>query len=112
MFDGSVSSITERYTVSSPTRVTDADIRAWDGLIAATATRLAGTQRARRAGAELDDLIQEGRLAVFLSILRGVNPGMVIENRMKDYVKWVGRRNDAVPYEAALPVEAPLGGEG
>lgn len=99
-------------TTTSRSSVTDEDILVWDDLVKATAARLAGTRRARQAGAELDDLIQEGRLSVFLSILRGVNPGLVIENRMKNYVQWVGRRTgNAVPYEAALPTEAPVGGE-
>lgn len=97
---------TSRQTTTSPSSVTDQDIREWDGLITATATRLAGTPRARRAGAELDDLIQEGRIAVWQALLRGVNPGKVIANRMKDYIEWVGRRSEAVPYGAALPVEA------
>ena len=104
--------MTTQQTTTSPSRVTDADIRVWDDLVTATATRLAGSYRARQASAELDDLIQEGRIAVWQSLLRGVNPGMVITNRMKDYIEWVGRRSQAVPYGAALPVEdIPAGGE-
>ena len=103
---------------TSPTTTTsrssDDAITQWDGLVEATAHRLAGTNRARRAAAEFDDLVQEGRLGVMVALDRGTNPGLVIENRMKDYITWLirWRKGDHVPYEALLPLEIGSSGEG
>lgn len=97
--------MTKSATTTSPS--SDEAITQWDGLVEATATRLVGTNRARRAAAEFDDLVQEGRIAVMDSLGRGVNPALVIENRMKDYITWLirWRKGDHVPYETLLPLE-------
>lgn len=60
-------------------------------------------------GAELDDLVQEGLINVWLALERGVNPsGLIIEYRMRSYVKWLGRRNP-VPYEDMLSLDQLVG---
>jgi DNA-directed RNA polymerase specialized sigma24 family protein len=44
-----------------------------------------------RVGAEYDDLVQEGLIHVWQSLGRGVAPSAdMIENRMSDYVRWLG----------------------
>lgn len=56
-------------------------------------------------GAELDDLVQEGLLNVWLTLERGVTPSAgIIENRMRDWVRWLGRQTP-IPYEQMLPLE-------
>lgn len=58
-----------------------------------------------RAGAELDDLQQEGLIFVWQSLARGIAPSAVmIENRMKDYLRWIGRQVP-VDYETMLPLD-------
>lgn len=94
---------------TSPSRgvTTDADIRAYLPLVEDIASRLAGTSRARRAGAEYDDLVQEGLVSVWLSLQRGVDPLKVIENRMTDWIRLQGRlrNNDHAAYDTWLPIE-------
>jgi hypothetical protein len=99
-------------TFRSERVVLDADILPWLGYVDAVASRLAASGRARRAGVEFDDLYQEGLNAVFLSILRGTDPKLPIENRMKDWIRLQKRQKDGdpVPYETLLPTEAPGGG--
>jgi len=61
------------------------------------------------ADAEFDDLAQEGMIAVWQSLARGLTPSMsVVENRMVDWVRFLNRlqRNDAIAYERILPIEA------
>jgi DNA-directed RNA polymerase specialized sigma24 family protein len=58
--------------------------------------------------AELDDLVQEGLIAVWQTLSRGLTPSMtVVENRMLDWVRFLNRlqRNDAIAYERILPIE-------
>jgi hypothetical protein len=60
------------------------------------------------ARAEFDDLAQEGRIAVWQSLARGLRPSTaVIEGRMIDWVRYLQRleRNDAIAYERILPIE-------
>jgi DNA-directed RNA polymerase specialized sigma24 family protein len=60
------------------------------------------------ANAEFDDLVQEGRIAVWQALSRGLRPATtVIEGRMKDWVRYLRRlqHNDAVAYELLLPIE-------
>jgi hypothetical protein len=76
----------------------------YGGLLASLAAKFVG-----RNGAELDDLIQEGRIFVWQSLERGIQPAAEqIENRMKDWVKWLGRR-EAIEYGAMLPLDEPVG---
>lgn len=64
-----------------------------------------------RNGAEEDDLVQEGRIHIWLSLSRGIHPSAeMIENRMKDWVRLLDPQNP-VPYETLLPME-PVPGEG
>ena len=58
-----------------------------------------------RRGAEQDDLVQEGLIFVWQSLEKGICPALeMIENRMKDYVRWLSRKS-AIPYEAMLPID-------
>lgn len=80
--------------------VTSAQIAAYEDACTAIARRLVG-----RNGAELDDLVQEGRIFVWQSLERGVKPSAdMIRNRMVDYVRWLGRQTP-IPYEAMLPLD-------
>ena len=101
-------------------QVTDAQVASYEAACEALAKRFVG-----RNNAELDDLVQEGRILVWLSLARGIKPStQMIENRMEDYVRWLGmldgkRRyapencegedcdelNAPVPYEAMLPLD-------
>lgn len=109
--------MTTSATTTSPSRpVRSEDILPYLDYIASTATRLARSPRARRAGAEFDDLFQEGMLAVIVSLPKGIDPMLVIANRMKDWIRYQRRQRsgDPVPYGAMLPTESPLerlGGE-
>lgn len=65
---------------------------------------------ASQGKAEYDDLRQEGMIAAWLTLERGIvpHPG-IIYHRMLDWVRYLGRqeRGDAVGYERALPMEFP-----
>lgn len=102
-------------TTTSPSRgVTDRDLLPYLSAVEFHARRLAASPPARQAGAEYDDLVQEGLLAVTLSLMRGVDPLLVVANRMKDWIRLQKRQRDGdpVPYEALLPTESPGGGAG
>ena len=44
-----------------------------------------------RNGAELDDLVQEGRLSIWQAVGRGVTPSRdIVIARMQDWVRYVG----------------------
>lgn len=65
-----------------------------------------------RNGAELDDLKQEGLIFVWRSLEKGAHPSAeMIENRMRTYVRWLGRQTP-IPYETMLPLEDIPGGAG
>lgn len=86
--------------------VTDAQVASYEAACEALARRFVG-----RNEAEFDDLVQEGRILVWLSLQRGIKPSSeMIANRMEDYVRWLGTlqgksRHDPVPYEAMLPLD-------
>jgi hypothetical protein len=67
---------------------------------------LAHTYRAKAVGAEYDDLVQEGLIAVWQTILRGirVSPG-VVEGRMRNYIRRQGRQTGADSDFDILPLE-------
>ena len=80
--------------------VTSEQIAAYEGVCVTIARQLVG-----RNGAELDDLVQEGRIFVWQSLARGIKPsGKLIRGRMVNYVKWLGRQTP-IPYEAMLPLD-------
>jgi len=80
--------------------VTSAQIAAYEPLCVKLARPLVG-----RNGAELDDLVQEGRIDVWQSLARGVEPAAhLVYARMVDYVRWLGRQTP-IPYEAMLPLD-------
>lgn len=85
------------------TAVTDEAVAAYQSHIESLAWRYVGF-----ANAEFDDLVQEGRIAVWQTLSRGLRPStQVIEGRMKDWVRYLRRlvHNDAVAYELLLPIE-------
>lgn len=56
-------------------------------------------------GAEVADLEQEGRIAVWQSLQRGVTPSNeLIKDRMIAWTRWL-RRQPSVPYESMLPMD-------
>ena len=98
----------------------------YSGLVDSLARKVAGTTRARRVGAEQDDLAQEGLLNVWQTLERGVTPSAeIIEHRMYDYIRWlsyqtghslpeceldeagepVGDCPQHVPYDTLLPLD-------
>ena len=80
--------------------VTSEQVASYEAACRALARRYVG-----RNGADLDDLVQEGRILVWQSLQRGVHPAAdMIENRMRSYVRWLGRQYP-VPYEAMLPLD-------
>lgn len=79
-------------------------MRDYCALVAALAERMAASPRARQVGAEYDDLFQEGLIAAWQAKQRGVNPVFVIENRMRDWLRYLGRQTP-VEYEQLLPLE-------
>ena len=80
--------------------VTSEQVAAYEAACSALARKYVG-----RNGAEHDDLVQEGRIFVWQSLERGIPPSAeMIENRMRDYVRWLGRQTP-IPYEALLPLE-------
>jgi DNA-directed RNA polymerase specialized sigma24 family protein len=105
---------TTSQTTTFPSRESSDDVRPYLEIIEVSATRLANSPQARRAGAEYDDLYQEGMVAALLSLRRGVNPTLVIANRMKDWIRLQQRQRagDPIPYEALLPTEVPVGEAG
>ncbi len=83
--------------------VTSEQVAAYLPLIESSARLQVG-----RAGAEYDDLVQEGMIAVFLSLKRGNLPSReVVLNRQTDWVRYLHRlrRMDSAAYEQYLPTE-------
>lgn len=75
----------------------------YDGVITSIAFRYVGFGHA-----ELDDLIQEGRISVWKALRHGRVPSkLVIERRMIGWVRFLRRliHNDAIAYERLLPVD-------
>lgn len=78
----------------------DAAIAAYEPLLEQLARPFVG-----RDGAELDDLVQEGRIAVWQSLGRGICPTAgLIENRMRDYLRALKPQTPAT-YETLLPMD-------
>ncbi len=85
--------------------VTDAQIRAYESLIEQLAAPLVSTDSDL---IELDDLMHEGRIAVWQALERGVHPAKeIIQGRMVDYVRWMraDKRGYPVKYEELLPLD-------
>lgn len=61
-----------------------------------------------RNGAEVDDLVQEGLINVWLCLDKGKTPSKeIIAGRMKNYVDWLGRQQPT-DYEKMLPLTEEL----
>ena len=76
-------------------------VAAYEPLVQSLARRLAG--RARWARVERDDLAQEGRIAVWQALARGVpvKPD-IVRGRM---VSWIRHQSTGIPYEQLLPLD-------
>lgn len=84
--------------------VTSERIEAYSGLVEGLARRITGY-----AGAEYDDLVQEGNIAVWQTLARGLRPSrQVIRGRMIDWTRYLRRltNNDAIAYEQLLPIDS------
>lgn len=83
--------------------VTSAEVAAYEGWIEHLARPYVGRQ-----GAELDDLMQEGRIAVWQTLQKGIRPSeTVVQGRMSNWVRFLARqrRNEAVSYSLLLPMD-------
>jgi len=67
---------------------------------------------AQQIGVQYDDLVQEGLIDVWRSLARGVAPRTdMIENRMRDYVRFEGtqvgrgRTGEPLAYDELLPLD-------
>lgn len=80
-------------------------LRNYAGLVDSLARKLSAGPRAAQVGAEYDDLYQEGMIAIWQALDRGVTPSAeIIEDRMRNWFRWLGRQTP-VPYEALLPLD-------
>lgn len=67
----------------------------------------ARSQQAKQVGAEFDDLVQEGLIAVWVALENGVavvGPER-ISDRMRNHMRWLGRARSGappVPYDEML----------
>lgn len=84
----------------------DDQIRGYAGLVESIAKQLAGSKRAQAVGAEYDDLVQEGLIAVWKKLEQGVEVvgAEHIRDRMKNYMTWLGRKSP-IPYDEMLPLD-------
>lgn len=83
--------------------VTSSDVAAYQDHVEALARRYTGLRNA-----EFDDLVQEGMIAVWQTLKRGLRPStLVIEGRMLSWLRYLYRlqRNDAIAYDLLLPIE-------
>jgi hypothetical protein len=87
----------------------DDSIRGYEPLVESLARRFVG-----RNGAELDDLVQEGRVFVWQSLARGIQPvPAIIEGRMQSWTRLLGTQigrgrgtdGEAVDYATLLPLD-------
>ena len=81
-------------------------VAGYRGLVESIAADLARSRRAAQVGAEYDDLAQEGLIAVWKALNKGVDvvgPER-IRDRMLDYMRWLGRAS-VIPYEELLPLD-------
>lgn len=78
-------------------------VAAYRGLVESVANRY----RSRHILAEYDDLVQEGLIAVWNALERGVEPGPgYVRNRLRDYVRKLNRPSR---HEETLAYEDELG---
>jgi DNA-directed RNA polymerase specialized sigma24 family protein len=78
-------------------------VAAYEGHITSLARKYQGY-----ADAEYDDLAQEGRIAVWTTLVKGIQPStQVIEGRMLNWIRYIRRlqSNDQVAYDELLPIE-------
>lgn len=96
---------------TTTSRSSEPDLTPWLPIVEGTARRLAASPRARQVGAEYDDLVQEGLLSVVINLRKGIDPKLAIANRMKNWIRFLGRQvaGDPVAYGAFMPTEAPDG---
>jgi hypothetical protein len=86
--------------------VSSARVLQFEGLCGDLAATLARPGTRGINGVEFDDLVQEGRIAIWQALERGVAEGnlpLVARGRMVDYQRWLGRQG--VPYSKLLPIE-------
>lgn len=80
--------------------VRDSDILAFEPMVNALARRFVGI-----AGAEYDDLRQEGMIFLWLTLEKGIAPSAdLIAKRMISWTRFL-RRYSPVPYDELLPME-------
>lgn len=78
-------------------------VAAYRGLVESVANRY----RSRHILAEYDDLVQEGMIAVWHALEKGIEPGPAyIRNRMRDYVRKLHR---PIRHEETLEYSDELG---
>jgi hypothetical protein len=86
-------------------------VGAWRHIVEAKARRVMATTAARQVNAEWDDLVQEGMISVWQSTERGVDPALVIESRMKDWLRYLREQTSRgsgrkAPYSQVLPLDS------
>ena len=76
------------------------------GLVESLAAKISASPGAKRCGAEFDDLVQEGMIAVWQTTERGHTADLqsVVSNRMRDWVKFLAHRG-ANSYAEFLPLD-------
>jgi hypothetical protein len=82
-------------------------VAGYRGLVESIAERLAKGRRAAQVGAEYDDLVQEGLIAVWRALKDGVDPvgPERIADRMRNYMRWLAAdTRQPIPYEELLPL--------
>lgn len=81
-------------------------VAGYRGLVESIAAELARSRRAAQVGAEFDDLAQEGLIAVWRALESGVETvgPERIRDRMKNYMKWLGRHGNE-GYDEMLPFD-------
>jgi DNA-directed RNA polymerase specialized sigma24 family protein len=91
-------------------------IRQYENLVENLARQYSGSKAARRVNADVEDLRQEGRLAVWQALGQGVQPAnTIILIRMKGWVRLLARQQgynltassqpQHIPYEQMLPLD-------
>ena len=80
--------------------VHDSDILAFEPMVCALARRFVGI-----AGAEYDDLRQEGLIFIWLTLSKGISPSAdLVAKRMLNWTRFL-RRYSPVPYHELLPMD-------
>lgn len=91
------------------------EVAAFRGLVESLASTRARTRRSIRVGAEYDDLVQEGLIAVWVALRDGEEPtARKIRDRMSRYVRMlasqIGPRDgidypERIGYDELLPLD-------